>query len=135
MTLKITLITPPDIFENENNGILLANLTEQEQSLATEWLGKFESEQSYNIYFYQNETDVPWFLHAMANSKYKYITLNEFSGVTHLLAGYILSKNNTYYSTNDPNVASVFGYINSCRVSSVTDFFERTLGAKEQQPS
>lgn len=135
MTLKITLITPPDIFENDNDSILLINLTEDEQARASEWLGQFDGDQHYNIYFYQNEIDVPWFFHAMATSKYKYITLNEMSGVTNLLAGYILGKNNTYFSTNDPNVASVFGYINSCRVSNVTDFFERTLGAKKQRTS
>ena len=40
MSLTITLITPPDIFENDSTGIFLINLTEEEQDEATKWLGE-----------------------------------------------------------------------------------------------
>ena len=48
MTIKITLITPPDIFENENDSLLIANLTESEQTMASDWLGKFDSNKNFN---------------------------------------------------------------------------------------
>ena len=131
MTVKITLITPPDIFQNDNTSLFLLNLSEQQQNASSEWLGRFESDQNYNIYFYQNETEVPWLLHAMSSSKYKYINIDGTNGISHWLMGYILSKPNTYFSTTDVNVAEVYSYINTNRVSDVTDFFERTLGAKE----
>ena len=132
MTLKITLITPPDIYENNNDSIMLLNLTEAQQTAATECLGQVDSEKEMNIYFYTDEPDVHWILHSMAASKYKYINADNAIGVSGLLLAYILSKPNTFYSSEDPNVSSVFGYINTNRVSGITEFFERTLGAKKQ---
>lgn len=130
MTLKITLITPPDIFQNDNESFMFVNITEQEQNESSEWLGRFDSDQHINVYFQQDEADVPWFLHALSSSKYKYINIDNISGITTWLAGYVLGKPNTYYKCSDPNVASLYSHINSCRVNSITDFFERTLSGK-----
>jgi hypothetical protein len=127
MSLKITLITPPDIFENDNESIFLINLNEEDQNAATDWLSKYDSEKDLNIYFYQGEINMPWFLHAMAVSTYKYIDIDANRPMTDLLAGYILGKNNVYYKTADQNTAAVYNYINSNRVSNVVTFFERAI--------
>ena len=108
MSLKITLITPPDIFENDNESIFLINLNEEDQNAATDWLSKYDSEKDLNIYFYQGEINMPWFLHAMAVSTYKYIDIDANSPMTDLLAGYILGKNNVYYKTAEQNTAAVY---------------------------
>lgn len=131
MTVKITLITPPDIFQNDNDSIFLVNLTESEQNMASAWLGRLESDQNFNIYFLQSENETPWILHAMAASKYKYINTDKISGAAGYLAGYMLGKPNTFYSCRDLNVAAVYNYINPNKVEDVEEFFERTLGAKE----
>jgi hypothetical protein len=131
MTIKITLITPPDIFENDNDSLLIANLTESEQTMASDWLGKFDSDKNFNIYFFQNETEMPWILHAMATAKYKYINVDKATGLTGCMAGYMLGKPNTYYSCKDLNVADVYRYINPNRVADVAEFFERTIGAEK----
>ena len=130
MTIKITLITPPDIFENDNESILILNLPEAQQTLATDWLGKLETDKNFNIYFYQNETEVPWILHTMAVSKYKYIDIDASDGVASYLASYILAKPNTYYSTTNPDFAALYSYVNQNRVRDIVEFFERTLGAE-----
>lgn len=127
MSLKITLITPPDIFENDNESIFLINLNEEDQNAATDWLSKYDSEEDLNIYFYQGEINMPWFLHAMAVSTYKYIDIDANSPMTDLLAGYILGKNNVYYKTAEQNTAAVYNYINPNRVSNVVTFFERAI--------
>jgi hypothetical protein len=127
MSLKITLITPPDIFENDNESIFLINLNEEDQNAATDWLSKYDSEKDLNIYFYQGEINMPWFLHAMAVSTYKYIDIDANSPMTDLLAGYILGKNNVYYKTAEQNTAAVYNYINPNRVSNVVIFFERAI--------
>jgi hypothetical protein len=132
MTLKITLITPPDIYQNDNDSLLLLNVTEKEQSNASDWLVQVNSEQHLNVYFYQNETEVPWILHAMAASSYKYINIDGINGITSWLAGYILGKPNTFYYCSDPNVASLYSHINPNRVNNIVDFLERTLGANKQ---
>jgi hypothetical protein len=130
MTVKITLITPPDVFENDTKSILLLNLTEKQQTAASDWLGSFKSQENLNIYFYQNEIDMPWILHAMAISKHKYIDLDGTRELSQYLSGYIIGKSNTYYSCFDQNVASVYNYINPNRVNGVVEFFERTLGVE-----
>jgi hypothetical protein len=109
------------------------NLTETDQTKVSEWLGQFESEEDLNIYFYQGEFEIPWIFHAMATAKYKYIDINNVDGASKLLASYILGKNNTYYSTSDPDAKAVYSHINPNKVNGVIDFFERTLGAERQQ--
>jgi hypothetical protein len=132
MTVKITLITPPDIFQNDNDSILLLNLSEPQQQACSDWLGQYDSDKNYNIYFYQNENNVPWLLHALPTSKYKYINIDRTEGVSLWLLGYILSKPNTYFSTENVDVAEVYSYINTSRVATVEEFFERALGAEKQ---
>lgn len=130
MNLKITLITPPDIFENDNPSILLMNLTESQQDQITKWLGECNADMDLNIYFYQDENNMPWFLHAMASSSYKYINLDNTVGMTALLAGYILGKSSVFYTLSDLNQRAVFDHINKNRVDGVVDFFERVLSEK-----
>jgi hypothetical protein len=130
MSLAITLITPPDIFENDNPSILLMNLTEDQQDAATAWMAKSTRDLELNIYFIQNEQNVVWFLHAMASSSHKYINLDNTSPMTDMLAGYCLGKQAVYYSTDDKNKVAVYSHINQNRVDKVEDFLESILGEK-----
>ena len=41
MKNKVTLITPPDIFENSNKSVMVVDLTTQEQDDLSVWLGEF----------------------------------------------------------------------------------------------
>jgi len=132
MSLLLTLITPPDIFENDNYSIFLINLTEKEQDEATKWLSDCTLEIELNIYFYQHEPNVVWFLHAMANSSHKYINLDNTHGMSEMLNGYILSKSSVYYSTSDKNQVAVYSHINQNKVDNVKAFFERVLSETKQ---
>lgn len=129
MASKITLITPPDIYQNSQESILLIDITDSEQDEISKWLG--ETPTTMNIYFYQGEVNIPWFLHALSCSTYKYINLNNMSAVSGHLVGYTLSKPGVYYSTTDENVANLFSYINTNQVDNVVAFLERTLSGKE----
>ena len=133
MSLTITLITPPDIFENDSIGIFLINLTETEQDEATKWLADSTLDLDVNIYFSQNEPYPVWFLHAMASSKHKYINLDNTNGMVELLSSYVLSKPSTYYSLSDKNKQAVLEHINVNRVGSVKDFLERVLSDSQQK--
>lgn len=129
METKLTLITPPDIYQNNQDSILLIDVTEKEQDEVSSWLGK--NPLSINIYFYQGEPNVPWFLHALSCATHKYINLNNMTAVSSYLAGYTLSKAGVYYSTDDKNVADLFSYINMNRVDNAVAFLERIFGGKE----
>lgn len=108
------------------------HLSDQEQDLVSEWLGKFEQEVDLNVYFYQGETDVPWLLHAVNVTNASYINLDRAHGPGHLLASYILAKGDCHYFTSDENYAALCSYINKNRVGSAIKFLERVLSGNRQ---
>jgi hypothetical protein len=108
---------------------LFLDLTDVEQDEVSAWLVKEDI--NLNIYFYQGETNVPWVLHALSCADYKYINVNNWSAITSYLAGYILSKNNVFYSAEDISVADLYSYINNNRVKTAVDFLEQVFGGKK----
>lgn len=129
MTINITLITPPDIFQNNEKSILVLNITEKEEDEITSWLANNTGDH-LNLYYYQGETNVPWILYSLACTDYKYINLDNLTSVTSHLAGFILSKQTVFYYTSDANIAELYSYINANRVTSLTDFLDITSGKK-----
>lgn len=128
MNGKLTLITPPDIWENENKSILLVNLTEKEQDSLSQWLSDNDINQDLNLYLYEGQPDMNWLFHAMNVCDFRYLNLNNLdSKIIHSLSGYILGKNNSYYKLDDENLAAVYKHINLNRINSVENFFERIL--------
>jgi hypothetical protein len=127
---KITLITPPDVFENESYSILFIHLSEEDQEAVSRWLATADIKENINIYFYSGETELTWFFHAMAVAEYKYINLDELNNVSSVLNGYILGKKNTYYKTTDENVSAICHYINQNRITNIETFLEKAFNDK-----
>lgn len=121
---KITLITPPDIFENHNPSILFVHLTDEEQTQVSEWLSRSNISRDLNIYVYEGESDMPWIFYAMAHCEYKYINLNRVNNITQSLSGYMLGKSNFYWKLDTDELAQVYGHISQHRVSQVEQFLE-----------
>lgn len=128
MNGKITLITPPDFYENSNTSILFINITEQEQDTVSQWLGSSGLQQDLNLYVYDEDTNVSWFLYAASRCEYKYINLDHTNYITQALSGHILGKNGVYYLTSDVNLGAVLGHINTNKVDSIDIFLESILG-------
>jgi hypothetical protein len=127
---KITLITPPDVFENESYSILFIHLHDEDQEVVSKWLANADIKQNVNIYFYSGEQDLTWFFHAAAISEYKYIDLDSLNNVTSTLSGYILGKKNVFYKTEDENIAAICQYINQNRITNIESFLERAFNDK-----
>lgn len=127
---KITLITPPDIYENSNTSILFVHLTEEEQDTVSRWLSNNDLSEDINIYLYSGETNLEWFLYALSRCEYKYINIDCVNYITQSLSGYILGKSNTFYKTDDPNLIAVYSHINSGSVINVEQFLESILSDK-----
>lgn len=127
---KITLITPPDIFENESYSILFIHLSEEDQEIVSRWLSTTDIKYNINIYFYSGEIDLNWFFHAMAISEYKYIDLDGLNNISSILNGYILGKKNTYYKTTDESVSAICQYINQNRINDITSFLKKAFNDK-----
>ena len=127
MTNKVTLITPPDTFENSNKSILVVDLTDVEQDNLSKWLGEYENDLNINIYFYQGEPDIPWLFHAIARANYVFIDIDNYSDIGHLLASYILSKPNVWFTSSNKNIVEVFSHINQRYVESISEFLEKAI--------
>lgn len=127
---KLTLITPPDFYENGNLSILFVNLSDEDQDAVSRWLADAQLDQDLNLYVYMGEPTLPWFFYAMARCEYKYIDLNGKNSVTEALGGYVLGKSDVYYKTDDANLAAIYSHINSNRIDRVETFMESIFGGK-----
>jgi hypothetical protein len=123
MPAKITLITPPDIFQNDQESILFVDLTTEDQDAVIKYFTNVDY--SINIYFYSGETNVPWLMHALSCSNYRYINLNNMSAITSYLIAYILSKQDVFYSIEDNSVAEIYSHINLNRVNNAIEFLKK----------
>jgi hypothetical protein len=127
MNGKITLITPPDVFENDSHSVLFMHLSETDQAKVSEWLSKSTIKEHINVYFYDQEIALPWLFHAMGRCDYKYIDLNDVNRVTSALGGYILGKKNTFYKINDESLSAVYHYLNQDRITNIESFLEKAF--------
>jgi len=124
----ITLITPPDIFENENTSILFMNISEAEQESASKWFSDHNLSKPLNLYYYNGETDVGWLFHALSISKGVYLNCDNDSDVTKWITSYVLSKHNVWYKAADENFRALMSYINQKPVTDITKFLEVQFG-------
>jgi hypothetical protein len=132
---KITLITPPDIFENSNFSVLFAHISDEEQDFISKWLAESDFQENINFYVYSGEVNVNWFLYALNLCEYKYINIDCVNYITQALSGHALGKNNVFYKTQDENLAGVYSHINSNRIDHVKTFLESILGGNKTSES
>jgi hypothetical protein len=127
---KITLITPPDFFENELTSILFIHLNDEDQGKVSDWFANSNIEENVNIYFFDREIDVPWLLHALNRCEYKFINLDNPNVVTSTLCGHILAKKDLFYKTDDENKSAICYYLNQNRITNIELFLERVFNGK-----
>lgn len=127
MANKITLITPPDIYENDNISVLFFNISSADQEAASKYLANQTLKQPYNFYVYSGETNMPWLLHSVAACHYRFIDLDNLNKIGEAICGYVLGKPNFYYKTEDANLAAIYSHINTNRVSTIENFLEKVL--------
>jgi hypothetical protein len=130
---KITLITPPDIYENNNFSLMFFHLTDSEQDELTHYLAKLQFDRNINIYLYNGEINTAWILYAQGRCEYKYINIDNVNYITQSLSGYVLANSGTCYKTTNDDLADVYSHINSGRVDSVENFLEGIFGEQQQK--
>jgi hypothetical protein len=124
-TGKITLITPPDFYENSNPSILLIGLNESEQDESSQWLGQeLQLDTDINLYYYQNETHIEWLLYAVARSNAVYVNADTDNPIIQTFLSYMLGKSNVYFSSTDLDKVKLFSFINGHRVNNITEFLQ-----------
>jgi len=127
MSGKITLITPPDIYENGNLSILFCHLNEKDQEIVSKWLAAKELTNNINFYVYNGEPNITWLFYAMAVSKHKYLDIDSMNNITSTIASYMLSKNEFFYKTDDENLSAIYSHINTNRITQIEQLLERIL--------
>jgi hypothetical protein len=130
MKNKITLVTPPDFFENEDYSILLIGVNDQDQETISQWLANSQIDRHINIYFYMGETNVDWLLYALARSDATFIDVDNLDPISAKLGGYILGKKHTFYKTKDDNLSALYSYINLNRIKDIEFFLQRIMSDK-----
>jgi hypothetical protein len=128
---KITLITPPDFYENETYSILLIGITEEEQDQISHQLGQLDSDIPLNIYYFQGENNMEWLLFALNRCNAVYINADSDTDLIKWLASYMLGKSNVWYTTTDDNLKSLFSYINQKYVQNISKFIEAHFDDKK----
>lgn len=121
---KITLITPPDFYENENYSILLIGITEEEQDQISHQLGQLDSDSPLNIYYFQGENNMEWLLFALNRCNAVYINTDSGTDLTKWFTSYMLGKSNVWYTTSDKELKALFSYINQKFVPDIKTFIE-----------
>jgi hypothetical protein len=127
MEHKITLVTSPDFYENQNRSVLFVNISDEDQDIVSKWLYEQQLNEDINLYIYNGEPDVKWFLWAIGCCKHKYIDLDNNTDITTALAGYVLSKSGFSYKTADENLVAIYSHINPNRVTDIKYFLERAF--------
>lgn len=127
MKNKITLITPPDYFENSNCSVLLIDINEKDQETITDWLNAEETNIDLNLYYYNNDKDAKWLLSSLSKATIVFISADDLSEEPSLLLGYILSKPHVYYKTQNENYSETLKFINSNRVPDIRYFLDEIL--------
>ena len=131
MSNKITLITPPDFFENGNYSVLFIGMTENDQAKASHWLGQYEDLPETNLYVYQGEPNVAWLFYAANRATVKFVNLDADSAIISHMASYILSKPGVFYTTQDQNLKELMCHINNNYVNNIEEFLERAYNEQE----
>lgn len=127
MSSKITLINPPDIFENGNKSLLFVNPSEQDQDLISKWLFDRDLKEDLNLYVYTGETNISWYMYAASRCEYKFMNLDNANEIILILSSYFLTKSNFYYKVSDENLAAIYSHFNINKIQNVTDFLERAF--------
>jgi hypothetical protein len=127
MANKITLVTPPDFYENSNFSILFIGMTDQDQDLASAWLGKNETYPDCNFYYFQGENNMEWLLYALHRSDAIFLNFNVDRVIINIMGSYILSRPNVYYTTEDENLKALMSYVNNQYLPNITDFLEKVF--------
>ncbi|MEI6420736.1 MAG: hypothetical protein WCP55_00845 [Lentisphaerota bacterium] len=132
MTNKITLVTPPDFYENSNFSVLFLSMSEVDQDAASKWLGEHTDYPETNFYYYQGENNIPWLLYALNRADVKFLNFDTDHAIINMMGSYILGRPNVYYTTQNPDLKALMSHINNQFVPTVEQFLERVFNGQKE---
>lgn len=130
MKNKITLITPPDIFQNSSLSVLFIDINDKDQETTSDWFYKNDNEVDLNLYFYSADKDPQWLLNALNRCDLTYIDIDDLSLEPNLLLGYILSKPNVHFQCRREEYLKTLKLVNTNQVPDIRYFLDEILNLK-----
>jgi len=127
MKNKITLITPPDKFENANFNLTLINLNQSQQESVTNWLEQVEIEKDMNIYYFGPNDDAQWLLYAVNQSHLTYCNIDNQCQTMSVLLSWIVAKNKVYFNSENEKTSTILSNITHNRVPDISFFLDHCL--------
>lgn len=119
----INIITAPDFLCNENPNILLVNPSSDNKDKLNKWL--LDIDLDLNIYVYTDES-VDWLINVAASSDIIFCDIDNSGSHLRLVIGNFLSKNKTFYLTNDTSMP--YNKLNPNKIDSMDIFAKKIRG-------
>lgn len=98
------------------------------KKIINDTLTEFEN---INVYIYDYDKDYSWLINVVASCDLVLIDIDSSLVDIRSLIGYILSKNQTFYLTNDSIMP--YNMINPNKINSLDMFFNKLRGINEKQ--
>jgi hypothetical protein len=121
---KITLVTPPDYFENSNISILLVGFSQKDQEDTSVWLKENDQTLDINFYYYQGEDTIEWLLYALARADYTYINCESDSLIIQKLLTYMVSRPGVFWSSQSEDTVKILTCLSNKQVNTIEDFLK-----------
>jgi hypothetical protein len=98
---EVTVITPPDFIANENLKIVLIYPGVEVRKNINQILKN--TNQDVDLYLYEDTQahDLDWLIQRVLTSDITILDLDHCSSIVKNLAGYLISRKNVFYLTND----------------------------------
>ena len=121
---KITLITPPDFYENSNLSVLLIGFSDEQQDTASKWLGTNEFEKDLNLYYYQGEDTIEWLFYAIARADATYINADNPDPTVQQFVSYFVSRPKVLWSSDNEQRRHLLSFVSNRQVNTIEEFLE-----------
>lgn len=156
---QITLVTPPDFFQNQNSSFCLINFSKRDKDSFADQLNKYMPDEDITVYLWddnnfsvtdsiekndpnyesylkewrhnQNNRDYNWLLNACKVATTVILNMEYISKPLMIWSGYILTLSKTHFINGNESEAKTLGVLNRNRIESVPNLFEKLNGGKK----
>jgi hypothetical protein len=146
---KITLVTPPDSFQNQNKSFCLINFSKKDKDSFADQLNQHMPNKDVNIYLWddnnfsmektdpnydacvkewehtQNNRDYNWLLNVCQTADITILNMDNISKALMPWSGYILTLSKTHFINSDAAEAKTLSVLNRNRTESLSQLFQQ----------
>lgn len=156
---QITLVTPPDFFQNQNKSFCLINFSKRDKDSFADQLNRYMPNEDVTVYLWddnnfsvtdtvgktdpsyetylkewkhnQTNRDYNWLLNACKVATTVIINMEYISKPLMVWSGYILTLSKTHFINGNEAEAKILGVLNRNRTESVVHLFQKLNESKK----